>query len=189
MAELGAEPADADLVERVLEGDADRFADLVRRHELAVYRVAAGVLRDAAGTENLVQQTFINAFEHLASFDRTREFGAWLRAIARNLAFEELRRSSTEAKYLGRYRDYLLAFTTDSRGLEERERRVDRALEDCRRRLAPAAAEALAMHYDQAKDVDTIARALGRSVGATQQLLYRARAAVRRCLEGRLQPE
>jgi RNA polymerase sigma-70 factor (ECF subfamily) len=183
------EASSGDLARRVIEGETEVFAEIVRRHQRDVYRVLAALLRDAAATENLVQQTFINAYQHLHQFQLDRDFGQWVKAIARNLARDEMRRSSQEAQRLGHYRDYLLALSADEDALVERERRVDSALSECWRKLAPAAARALELRYEESLDVESVAQALGRTLGATHQLLFRARAAVRECMERRLVPE
>src|SRR5262245_38577657 len=85
---------DGELVGRVLSGEKDAFAELVRRHQRDVYRVLASLLHDGFATENLVQQTFINAFERLHQFRRDGDFLQWVKGIARNLAYDDLRRST-----------------------------------------------------------------------------------------------
>lgn len=59
-------PADVDrILGRVRSGDTDAYEQLVRRCQSEVWRVVAGVLHDIRETEDLVQQTFVNAYFHL----------------------------------------------------------------------------------------------------------------------------
>jgi RNA polymerase sigma-70 factor len=174
------------LVRRVLAGDTDTFAAIVRRHEGEVWRVAAAMLGDRAATANLVQQTFVNAYEKLEQYRPGHDFGRWLKGIARNLVREDLRRSERESRTLAAYRDYLSLLYADHGRSEQHLRELDRAVRHCRERLAPAAARALALHYDDGLTVEEVAMAIERSVAGTRQLLFRARLALRECVQKRM---
>ena len=69
--------ADADLVERVLGGDAEAFAPLVRRYLQPANNVAYRLLGNRQDAEDLVQEAFLTALANLRSFDRSRPFGPW----------------------------------------------------------------------------------------------------------------
>lgn len=185
-----ADPTHADtedLVRQVLAGDTERFGVLVRRHEQEVWKVAASLLGDRAAAENLVQQTFVNAYERLEQYQPGRgDFARWLKGIARNLVREELRKSSREHHHLGHYRDYVLALYEDEDAADGQARELARAVAACRDHLAPTASQALALHYDDGLTVEEVAAAIRRTVGGTRQLLFRARLALRGCIEGRM---
>jgi RNA polymerase sigma factor (sigma-70 family) len=174
------------LVRRVLAGDTETFATVVRRHEAEVWKVAAAMLGDRAATANLVQQTFVNAYLRLDQYRAGRDFGRWLKGIARNLVREELRRHERENRALGEYRDYLFTLYGDEGRAERRLAELDHAVADCRARLPPAAARALALHYDEGRTIEDIASVLQRTVAGTRQLLFRARLALRQCVQERL---
>lgn len=174
------------LVRRVLAGDTETFATVVRRHETEVWKVAAAMLGDRAATANLVQQTFVNAYLRLDQYRPGRDFGRWLKGIARNLVREELRRSERENRALGEYRDYLFSLYGDEGRAERQLSELDDAVAACRARLSPAAARALALHYDEGLTIEDIALVLQRTVAGTRQLLFRARLALRQCVQERL---
>jgi RNA polymerase sigma-70 factor (ECF subfamily) len=174
-----------ELVRRVRAGDTDSFALIVRRYQGAVWKVAAAMLEDRVATENLVQQTFVNAYQRLAQYQLGRDLGLWLKGITRNLAREELRRRSRETDVLAHYRRYLDAFLAEDGG-EEREAAAQRAMASCRGELAPAASRALSLFYDDGCSMDEIARELGRTSAAVRLLVFRARLALRACVERRL---
>lgn len=73
--------ADAALVERVLGGDAEAFAPLVRRYLQPAYNVAYRLLSNRQDAEDLVQEAFLTALANLRSFDRSRPFGPWFYRI------------------------------------------------------------------------------------------------------------
>jgi RNA polymerase sigma-70 factor (ECF subfamily) len=177
-----------DAVRRVLAGETDAFADVVRQHQGDVWKVVVAIVGDEALSETLVHQTFVNAYERLGQF-RSGELARWLKGIARNLVREELRRSSRESRRLRHYRDYLVALYDDDDRAEAHERALERAVAACRDNLAPASLRAMTLYYDQALDLAGVASAIGRSITATRQLLFRARSAVRACVEQRLAAE
>jgi RNA polymerase sigma-70 factor (ECF subfamily) len=180
------EPETEVLVSRVLAGEVESFAALVRRHEKEVWRVGAAMLGDRSATANLVQQTFVNAYEHLEQYRPGHDFSRWLKGIARNLVREDLRRSEREGRTMIAYRDYLLDLYSDEGRAEQHARDLQRAVAACREQLAPAASKALALHYDEGLTVEEVASAIARTVAATRQLLFRARLALRVCVEKRL---
>jgi RNA polymerase sigma-70 factor (ECF subfamily) len=58
---------DGELLERARQGDSAAFTTLVRRHDRYLYRVARSVLRDDHEAEDVVQQTFLQAFAKLVA--------------------------------------------------------------------------------------------------------------------------
>jgi hypothetical protein len=63
---------DRDDVRRVLAGDPDAFAPLVRRHEARVRALCASLLKDPTDAEDAAQESFLKAYRHLGGF-RGRE--------------------------------------------------------------------------------------------------------------------
>lgn len=75
---------DAELVVAALAGDQTAYADLMRRHREAVYRLARLHAGDDGEAMDLTQEAFIAAFVALRRFDPERSFRAWLLRIALN---------------------------------------------------------------------------------------------------------
>ena len=78
--------SDRDLVARVGEGDRRAFELLIERHAAAVLRLATAV-SDPSTAEDAMQQTFLNVYQHAASFRGDASVRTWLLTIARNAAF------------------------------------------------------------------------------------------------------
>ena len=78
--------ADGTLVRQVLSGDEDAFEALVERHKGAVYALVVGKTGNFASAEDLVQETFVEAYLHLKSLKDPGKFPAWVRGIAVNLS-------------------------------------------------------------------------------------------------------
>lgn len=74
------------LVQRAATGDAAAWEPLVIEHQQAVFRLAYLFLGDADDAEDIAQETFLRAWDHLKQFDSTRPLRPWLLSIAANLS-------------------------------------------------------------------------------------------------------
>jgi len=90
---LAAVPADdADLIRRSIAGDEQAFRIIMSRYNRRLYRLARGIVRNDADAEDIVQEAYIKAFMHLASFRGDSSLATWLSRIAINEALGKLRR-------------------------------------------------------------------------------------------------
>src|SRR5881398_1745983 len=78
--------ADDLLVGAALRGDREAFAALVDRHRPRAQALARRTLGDAAEAEDVVQEAILRAYLALADLREPSRFGAWLSAIALNVA-------------------------------------------------------------------------------------------------------
>jgi RNA polymerase sigma-70 factor (ECF subfamily) len=88
-ASLGIDAA----VLQLRRGEPDALAALMARYQNRVYRYLLRLVRQPADAEDLFQQTWLRVAEKIGSFDTSRNFDAWLFTLARNLAFDHLRRT------------------------------------------------------------------------------------------------
>lgn len=86
---------DAEIVQRVLDGDLALFELLMRRHNQRVYRAIRSILRDDSESEDVMQEAYVRAYEHLAQFEGRAQFSTWLTRIAVN---EALKRAVARGK-------------------------------------------------------------------------------------------
>jgi RNA polymerase sigma-70 factor (ECF subfamily) len=82
---------DEEVVERVKAGDTALYEIIMRRYNQRLYRVARAILRDDAEAEDVMQDAYVRAFEHLHQFARRAPFAAWLTRIAVHEALGRLR--------------------------------------------------------------------------------------------------
>lgn len=87
--------ADEEIVRRVLDGEVLLFEVLMRRHNQRIYRAARSILRDDAECEDVMQETYVSAFAHLAQFAGRAKFSTWLTRIAVN---EAIKRASARGR-------------------------------------------------------------------------------------------
>ena len=87
---------DAALIQRVLDGDQEAYADLVRAHQARIRRLCAHLLGDAMLADDAAQEVFFKAYQQLASFRQQSSFSTWLYRIASNQCLDLLRRRRRE---------------------------------------------------------------------------------------------
>jgi len=78
-------------IREVLKGNQHAFAAIVRRYQRQLYAHIQKLVRRHDDVDDVLQETFVRAYQHLAEFDTTRPLYPWLRRIAFNLAISHLR--------------------------------------------------------------------------------------------------
>jgi RNA polymerase sigma-70 factor, ECF subfamily len=95
--------SDEEVVQRIRAGETSLFEVVMRRYNQRLYRVARAILRDDAEAEDVMQQAYVNAYQHLDQFAHRSTFSTWLTKIAVHEALARARRrgrlDSTEASY------------------------------------------------------------------------------------------
>jgi RNA polymerase sigma-70 factor (ECF subfamily) len=85
---------DNELIERIRRGQPRAMEALIRRHNRMLYRTARAILRDDAEAEDVVQETYVQAYRSLATFRGESKLSTWLVRIAANKALMQRRRSA-----------------------------------------------------------------------------------------------
>jgi len=84
------------LVAQSREGDTVAFGELVRRYEGKIFRLAQHVTQNREDAEDVLQETFMKAYEHLDQFQGNSKLYTWILRIAVNQALMKLRRRKTD---------------------------------------------------------------------------------------------
>jgi|SRR5271157_1962857 len=87
---------DATLVAQARDGDPRAFSELVKRYEGKVFRLAQHVTQNREDAEDVLQETFLKAYEHLDQFRGDSKFYTWIVRIAVNQALMKLRRRKSD---------------------------------------------------------------------------------------------
>jgi RNA polymerase sigma-70 factor (ECF subfamily) len=83
---------DANVVERIRAGETALYEVLMRRYNRRLYRVAVSILRDDAEAEDVMQDAYVRAYQHLDQFEGKAMFSTWLTKIAVHEAMSRVRR-------------------------------------------------------------------------------------------------
>jgi len=172
-------PADeAGLVRDAQRGDAAAFAEIVRRYQHAVHRVAYALTRNAADADDLAQETFVRAYKALDRFRVGEPLYPWLARIATNLAFSlfrtRKRRPETPLEPLvesGRQWG-VNDDPADNAAQEESRRHMQQAFAQ----LSPEHQAVLTLRVVEDLPYEDIARTLNVPIGTVMSRLSRARA-------------
>ena len=84
------------LVAQARDGDTTAFGELVRRYEGKIFRLAQHITQNREDAEDVLQETFMKAYEHLDQFQGNSKFYTWIVRIAVNQALMKLRRRKTD---------------------------------------------------------------------------------------------
>jgi RNA polymerase sigma-70 factor (ECF subfamily) len=84
------------LVAQAREGDTIAFGELVRRYEGKIFRLAQHITQNREDAEDVLQETFLKAYEHLDQFQGNSKFYTWIVRIAVNQALMKLRRRKAD---------------------------------------------------------------------------------------------
>ena len=176
------------LVHATLDGHYAAFECLFRRYSDRVYGIALGMLRTDAEAQDVVQETFLSAFNKLDSFRQESPFRGWLFRIATNASLMRLRRKRrrpevsleirTGFKSDGHHERPVIDWSPlANKRLEDAElgRRLKCAIDD----LPDGYRVVLCMADYEHMTMRDIAEALDLSVPAVKTRLHRARLAVR----------
>lgn len=84
------------LVAQTREGDARAFNALVRRYEGKIFRLAQHITQNREDAEDVLQETFLKAYEHLDQFQGNSKFYTWIVRIAVNQSLMKLRKRRSD---------------------------------------------------------------------------------------------
>lgn len=174
--------SDAELVDRILNGDHDAFGALYNRYATRVLTYAVKRTRNQEDAQDIVQETFLKVFQHLPNLRETGKFSTWMFGIAFKLCVDTLRQGQRhpECTSLSRVSDEAIALEAaaiiaerntvqqaTNRWLVERLRKVLAQLRD---------SERLLLHL-KLKGISSkeIAKILGLTEAAVKNRLKRAR--------------
>lgn len=174
------EETDEAIIIRVVAGDLGAFQPIVARYERKLLLYLTHLIGGREEADDIVQDVFVKAYQHLGSFDRTRKFSSWIYRIAHNEGVNWIRKKSRrptvawediiEAREEGSVMD--IPETAEERWVR-RERRDDvrRAL----RTLSEMDREMLTLRYYLEKSYAEIAEIMDIPINTVATRLSRAK--------------
>jgi RNA polymerase sigma-70 factor, ECF subfamily len=184
----GTSPTDRELIDRILAGESDAFATLVERFQRKIYRVAFAIVRDPGDADIVTQDTFVQAFTHLARFQGRSELETWLTRIAINRSRDALRRrrfvsffSSSDDE------DARILEPVDDRPDPERQLasvQLRGAIQRAEKQLSAQQKTIFRLRHYEEMSLESIAAHLGLAAGTVRAHLFRAIHKIRHELAG-----
>ncbi len=175
-----AEAADRDAVARVLDGDTESFAGVVRRHGSRLVALCARMSGDRQLGEELAQEALARAYSNLGSWRGDCRFRHWLCRVATNCCRDYLK-AGARAERLAELDGDELIGVRDPEG-EAARRQLLSALESALERLPDKYREAFVLFHVENLAYEEIRAITGHSVNALKVRVHRARQMLREAL-------
>jgi RNA polymerase sigma-70 factor (ECF subfamily) len=190
MASLPAADNDAitELMARCALRDQRAFAELYRQTSAKLYGVAIRILRRQDWAEEVLQESFVNIWNHIADYSTSRSAPmTWMTAIVRNRALDWLRRPNLERGD----EDYDLlveALPDDAPGPEALlgMSRDARALADCLKQLSGNQRQTIMLAYAHGLSHGELASHLKEPLGTVKTWIRRGLDRLRGCMDGKI---
>lgn len=163
--------SDNELVERTRSGDVRSYEELVRRYERLVGRVIYPYAGRDAAVEDLVQETFLRAYDRLSTFNPEYRFKTWLLTIANNLGIDTLRRRREVVEF----NPDLHAPLTRGPDANADEAERARSVRDAVMTLPESYSVPLVLRYAEGLTYAEIAEVIDITIPALKSRLFRAR--------------
>jgi len=173
--------SDEQVVERVKNGESDLYEILMRRYNQRLFRVVRSILKDESETEEVIQDAYVRAYEHLDQFEGRSKFSTWLTKIAIYEAYARVK-SRKRTSGFDDYMEQLMA--TSDRSPEERtfDSEMRSLLEIAVDSLPDEYRSVLVMRDIEGMSTSETADCLDITEENVKVRLFRARAAIRRQL-------
>lgn len=160
------------------------FTDLVERHQQAIYGYMRARVLEPSDADDLCQEVFLRCYTAGRTVRRPEELRFWLLGIARNVLYEYIRGLKRRREVA--WTELCLELDEMVQGASHAEDEALTQLPHCLESLGKSARDALEMQYHAKLKVQEIGTKLKRSEGAVKLLLYRARQALKHCLDVKL---
>jgi RNA polymerase sigma-70 factor (ECF subfamily) len=182
-------PTDRELIERTLAGDGNAFASIVERFQRKIFRVANAIVRDDMEADTITQDTFVQAYTHLARFEGRAELETWLTRIAINRSRDALRRRRFVSLFTSRGDDETetMLEPVDERPDPERQfasTQLRAAIVKAERLLSSQQKTIFRLRHYEDLSLEDIADHLGLRSGTVRAHLFRAIQKIRKELSG-----
>lgn len=171
---------------RVASGDRDAFSEVLAHTHRPLRVLITARLPNPDLVEEVLQQTYVTAYEQRHAQVETGKVLAWLRGIARNMTarcWRELQRGENHVDAL----DQLLMASGSSPDLmqenDEKAGQIRQALSACLKRLPERSRKVLLAAYDDEQPQKRLAQRFSMRVAAVKRLLFKTRGQLRDCLD------
>lgn len=178
-----AQAGEGELVAAAQRGDRAAFTALIERYQSLVFGYLRARVLQASDAEDLTQEVFLRSYGARARFDSSAMVGPWLIGIARNLLYEHARKTKRRREVA--WTEICLELEEQERSQSDQYEELLARLPECLESLGPSARQAIEMKYNGKLRLAEIGARLKRTEGAAKLLMFRARQALKNCLERR----
>jgi RNA polymerase sigma factor (sigma-70 family) len=184
------QPSDEQLLSEARSGNRQAFGELFLRHSGMLRRKIFQIVRHQEDAEDVLQETFLKAYQHLQAFRGACSFSTWLVAIGTNMSLMLLRRRKAFRKYSCDVvtedgEALVMEFRDPAPDPEQRYMMLETSqkVNNAVRRLSPQVRNLMEMYYKSELRLKDAAKILGVSEATSKSRILRARRMLRRSLK------
>lgn len=178
---------DRELLSLVLDGDKDAYRPIVERHAPTLFRVAYRITGNRGDAEEVVQESFLRAYQQLPRFELRSDFATWIYRITVNCALNMVQKDrATRARLVDSVLEGLESNLRDTQADPERlaaSAQISHERESAMKNLTDIERTAFVLRHMEERSIDEIATVLGMTVNSAKQAVFRSVQKMRRALE------
>jgi len=178
-------PSDNEILSRVLQGDQQAYAEIVKRYQSFVFTIALRYTPNREDAEEIAQDCFVKAYRSLSDFRGESKFSTWLYTIVTTTCLTFLRKKKLDTYSLDNEKVFEVADNVDSgfraNQVEQKSRvhMVNKAI----KLLSADDAHIITLFYKGEQSLDEIGQILGLEPNTVKVRLHRARQRLKEKME------
>ncbi len=182
---MTTELTDNEIIRKVLDGDHQHFAVLVKRYQNFVFTITLRYTENREDAEEISQDVFVKAFKSLKDFRGDSKFTTWLYTIVTTSSITFLRKKKLPTHSLDNEHVFELADSQDSgmRANQVEQKSRSAMVNEAIRMLGPEDAQIITLFYKGEQSLEEISQIMGIEPNAAKVRLHRARQRLREKME------
>ncbi len=169
------------IINEVLRGKHQAYAQLVERYQQYVFTLAFRVVANREDAEEIAQDSFVKAYRYLADFRQESKFSTWLYTIVQRNAISFLRKKQLDTQPIDN-KEFLIQENGNS--LNTLQSKSDKQMiNEALSLLKADDAAIISLFYLQEQSLEEIGQVLAIETGAAKVRLFRARQKLKQVIE------
>jgi len=178
-------PSDHEILQQVLRGDQQAYAEIVKRYQGFVFTIALRYTPNREDAEEIAQDCFVKAYRSLSDFRGESKFSTWLYTIVTTTCLTFLRKKKLEVHSLDNERVFEAADAIDSgmRANQVEQKSKVTMVNQAIAMLSPDDANIITLFYKGEQSLEEIAQILNLETNTVKVRLHRARQRLKEKME------
>jgi RNA polymerase sigma factor (sigma-70 family) len=176
---------DTEIINRVLKGEQQMFAELVTRYQSYVFTLVLRFTENREDAEEVSQDVFVKAYRSLADFRGDSKFSTWLYTVARTTSITFLRKRKLETTSIDNEKTFVQLENRESSfkaNLVEQKSRI-KMVNEAIQLLSPDDAQIITLFYKAEQSLEEMGQILGMEPNTIKVKLHRARQRLKEKME------
>lgn len=168
-------------IEKILAGNFEAYRYLISKYKDMAYSIAMSVIKNECDAEEIIQVSFVKAFNNLNSFRGTSKYSTWFYRIVVNESFKSLRKQKSEIlEFKGTIPDLSCDNFNPLLKLEEEDQKY--YINEALKKMPSKECLILRLFYLEQNSIDEVREITGWSVADIKVTLHRARIRIKQVL-------